>query len=93
MKILHVETGRQLLGGPQQVVYLMRGLADRGHDCTLVCPPGSGIDGAARQQGIPVRTLFCAGDIGLLSVFHSAQSEVFTFDIKEERKSYYFRKK
>ena len=65
MKILHVETGRQLLGGPQQVVYLMRGLMDRGHDCTLVCPPGSGVDGAARQQGIPVRSLFCAGDIDL----------------------------
>lgn len=40
-----------------------------------------------------VHSLFCAGDIGLLSVFYTAQSEVFTFDIKEERKSYYFRKK
>lgn len=40
-----------------------------------------------------VHSLFCAGDIGLLSVFYSTQSEVFTFDIKEERKSYYFRKK
>nr|WP_321484641.1 DUF3267 domain-containing protein [uncultured Draconibacterium sp.] len=38
-------------------------------------------------------SLFCAGDIALLSVFYSTQSEVFTFDIKEERKSYYFRKK
>ena len=26
MKILHVETGRHLYGGPQQVLYLMRGL-------------------------------------------------------------------
>ena len=40
-----------------------------------------------------IHSLFCAGDIGLLSVFHSAPSEVFTFDIKEEGKSYYFRKK
>ncbi|WP_319500071.1 DUF3267 domain-containing protein [uncultured Draconibacterium sp.] len=40
-----------------------------------------------------IHSLFCAGDIGLLSVFFSTQSEVFTFDIKEERKSYYFRKK
>ena len=73
MKILHVETGRQLLGGPQQVVYLMRGLVDRGHDCTLVCPPGSGVDGAARQQGIPVRSLFCAGDIDLPFAYRLAQ--------------------
>ena len=40
-----------------------------------------------------IHSLFCAGDIGLLSVFFSTQSDVFTFDIKEERKSYYFRKK
>ncbi|WP_319479799.1 DUF3267 domain-containing protein [uncultured Draconibacterium sp.] len=40
-----------------------------------------------------IHSLFCTGDIGLLSVFFSTQSEVFTFDIKEERKSYYFRKK
>ena len=73
MKILHVETGRQLLGGPQQVVYLLRGLIDRGHDCTLVCPPGSGADSAARQHGIPVRTLFCAGDIDLPFAYRLTQ--------------------
>ena len=28
MKILHVETGRHLYGGPQQVLYLMKGLTD-----------------------------------------------------------------
>ncbi len=73
MKILHVETGRQLLGGPQQVIYLMRGLVDRGHECTLVCPPGSGADNAARQAGIPVRSLFCAGDIDLPFAYRLAQ--------------------
>ncbi len=73
MKILHVETGRQLLGGPQQVVYLLRGLIDRGHACTLVCPPGSGADNAARQHGIPVRTLFCAGDIDLPFAYRLTQ--------------------
>ena len=40
-----------------------------------------------------IHSLFCAGDIGLLSIFYPAQSEIFTFDEKEERKSYYFRKK
>lgn len=73
MKILHVETGRQFLGGPQQVVYLLRGLLDRGHDCTLVCPPGSGADSAARRHGIPVRTLFCAGDIDLPFAYRLTQ--------------------
>ena len=73
MKILHVETGRQFLGGPQQVIYLMRGLIERGHECTLVCPPGSGADNAARQLDIPVRTLFCAGDIDLPFAYRLAQ--------------------
>ena len=65
MKILHVETGRHLYGGPQQVVYLVKALAERGHDNVLVCPPGSGIDSAARAAGINVRNLFCAGDLDL----------------------------
>jgi len=65
MKILHVETGRHLYGGPQQVIYLASALLQRGHDCTLVCPPGSGVDTAARAAAIPVRNLFCAGDLDL----------------------------
>ncbi len=73
MKILHVETGRHLYGGPQQVLYLIAALRERGHDCTLVCPPGSGIDSAAREQGIPVRGLFCAGDLDLPFAYRLAQ--------------------
>ena len=47
MKILHVETGRHFLGGPQQVIYLINALRERGHDSILVCPPDSGIDTVA----------------------------------------------
>ncbi len=65
VKILHVETGRHFLGGPQQVIYLIKALRERGHDNTLVCPPESGIDGVARQAGIRVQNLFCAGDLDL----------------------------
>jgi glycosyltransferase involved in cell wall biosynthesis len=73
MKILHVETGRHLYGGPQQVIYLVSALLERGHECTLVCPPGSGIDQAARQAGIPVRNLFCAGDLDLPFAYRLVQ--------------------
>jgi len=73
MKILHVETGRHLYGGPQQVIYLMTALREHGHDCTLVCPPGSGIDTAAREHGIPVRGLFCAGDLDLPFAYRLTQ--------------------
>ncbi len=38
-------------------------------------------------------SLFCAGDIGLLSVFYREKNAgIFTFDVKEEKTSYYFRK-
>jgi glycosyltransferase involved in cell wall biosynthesis len=73
MKILHVETGRRLYGGPQQVLYLLSGLAAGGHDCTLVCPPASGIDSAARERGFKVRNLFCAGDLDLPFAYRLVQ--------------------
>ena len=73
MKILHVETGRHLYGGPQQVLYLIVALLERGHDCTLVCPPGSGVDTAARAAAIPVRNLFCAGDLDLPFAYRLTQ--------------------
>ena len=39
-------------------------------------------------------SLFCAGDIGLLSIFYRNKSEdIFTFDVKSEKRSYYFRRK
>ena len=38
-------------------------------------------------------SLFCAGDIGLLSVFYKYKdSEIFTFDVKAEKTSYFYRK-
>ncbi len=73
VKILHVETGRHFLGGPQQVIYLINALRDRGHDNTLVCPPDSGINNVARQAGIRVQNLFCAGDLDLPFAYRLAQ--------------------
>lgn len=38
-------------------------------------------------------SLFCAGDIGLLSVFYrNRENEIYTFDVKEEKTSYFYRK-
>jgi len=73
VKILHVETGRHFLGGPQQVIYLINALRERGQDNTLVCPPDSGIDGVARQVGIRVQNLFCAGDLDLPFAYRLSQ--------------------
>ncbi|MGI9232194.1 MAG: glycosyltransferase [Woeseiaceae bacterium] len=73
MKILHVETGRHFLGGPQQVIYLINALRQRGHDNTLVCPPDSGINNVAREAGIRVQNLFCAGDLDLPFAYRLSQ--------------------
>lgn len=38
-------------------------------------------------------SLFCAGDIGLLTVFYkNKETEIFNFDVKAEKTSYFFRK-
>jgi len=73
VKILHVETGRHFLGGPQQVIYLINALRERGHDNALSCPPDSGIDGVARECGIRVQNLFCAGDLDLPFAYRLSQ--------------------
>lgn len=41
-----------------------------------------------------IHCLFCAGDIGLLSLFYKHEgAEIFTYDVRIEKKSYYFKKK
>jgi glycosyltransferase involved in cell wall biosynthesis len=73
VKILHVETGRHFLGGPQQVIYLIDALNEQGIENILVCPPDSGIDNVARQHGIRVQNLFCAGDLDLPFAYRLTQ--------------------
>jgi len=73
MKVLHVETGRHFLGGPQQVIYLINALRERGHESVLVCPPDSGINTVARENGIRVHNLFCAGDLDLPFAYRLSQ--------------------
>ena len=73
MKIVHVETGRSFYGGPQQVIWLIRGLNDRGIDSVLVCPPDSRISAIARQEGVNVANIPCGGDADFLFAFRLAR--------------------
>lgn len=68
MRILHLETGRHLYGGPRQVLYLLDALAATGEAGTLVCPEGSAIAKAARAGGHDVRTLPLGGDLDVRTV-------------------------
>ena len=58
MKILHVEGGKRLYGGAQQVLYLLEGLAARGHVNLLACPAGCALGEAAAPfaevHGLPM---------------------------------------
>lgn len=64
MKILHVEGGRHLYGGAYQVLYLLRGLAARGHRNLLACPVGCALSEAAAPFAT-VRGLPMKGDLDL----------------------------
>jgi len=63
MHVVHLETGRNLYGGAQQVLYLLAGLDAAGVRNTLVCPPDSAIRRAADNAGVNVHTIPMAGDL------------------------------
>ncbi len=64
MKVLHVESGRYLYGGAQQVVYLVEQLAVRGVDSVLVCPLGAEV-GRALVNRCQVHEVRFSGDLDL----------------------------
>ena len=69
MKILHVETGMNLYGGALQVHYLLRALAGRdGVESSLVCPEGSAIAEAARENVQTLHSVPMKGDLDLLFI-------------------------
>lgn len=77
MKIVHVETGLHLYGGAQQVAYLLAGLAERGVDNVLVCPPGAAIGkhfaGGAANGAVKVIEVPCSGDADIGFVLRLAR--------------------
>ncbi|NNF62525.1 MAG: glycosyltransferase family 4 protein [Gammaproteobacteria bacterium] len=66
MKVLHVEAGRHLYGGPAQVLLLLRGLRAEGVENVLVCPEGSAI--AAASPAAQLRQVPLRGDIDVAGV-------------------------
>jgi glycosyltransferase involved in cell wall biosynthesis len=49
VKIVHIEAGRHLYGGARQVELLMGGLASRGIEQVLLCPPGQPLAPLAKR--------------------------------------------
>ncbi|MBT8132099.1 MAG: glycosyltransferase, partial [Gammaproteobacteria bacterium] len=67
MKVLHVESGRHLYGGPAQVLLLLRGLRAKGVENVLVCPTGSAIAGAGPEAELREISMRGDADLGLIS--------------------------
>lgn len=62
LNTIHIEFGRHLYGGALQVVYLMRGLIERGHKASLLCAKGSAIEKEAMRGNIPVYPICIISD-------------------------------
>jgi hypothetical protein len=52
MRILHIDTGREMRGGQWQALFLMEGLTQAGHDVALLAPPESPLSAAAKTKGL-----------------------------------------
>ncbi|MGC8794925.1 MAG: hypothetical protein ACP5U2_16210, partial [Bryobacteraceae bacterium] len=57
MRIVHVDTGRQMRGGQWQVLFLHEGLLRAGHESLLLAPAGSPLLDETRARGLPARSL------------------------------------
>ena len=54
MKILHLDSGREMRGGQWQALRLHRGLLAAGHESLLLTRKGSPLADMARREGLPV---------------------------------------
>lgn len=72
MKLLHIEGGKHLYGGPYQVLQLLRQAKGRGEHL-LACPKGSAIAQAARKEGIKVIEIALQGE-GSVGAFFALRS-------------------
>jgi glycosyltransferase involved in cell wall biosynthesis len=57
MRVAHVDTASTWRGGEGQVLSLARGLARRGHDVLVICPPRSELAEACARHHVPTRAV------------------------------------
>ena len=71
MRILHVDTGREMRGGQWQVLLLLSGLRSAGEVCTLLAREGSPLFESAVKAGFAV----FSADLGNLLI-HSGRADI-----------------
>jgi glycosyltransferase involved in cell wall biosynthesis len=84
MRILHLDTGREMRGGQWQALFLIEGLRDAGHDCVLLAPAGSPLAAKASERGLVVRDLSVAAltrNAGGADLLHAHDARAHTFGL------------
>src|SRR5438128_2343407 len=82
MKIVHVDTGKEMRGGQHQILLLADGLRQRGHEQLIVCPRGTPLEERARRAGFRVFALpSIIPEIGILQLWQALRVESFDLDI------------
>jgi hypothetical protein len=81
MRILHLDSGREMRGGQWQVLRLHKGLIAMGHDSLLLSRPGSPLLIRAKERGLPcepLRPLRLAGLSRGFDIVHAHDSRSHT---------------
>lgn len=63
MKILHLEAGEKMLGGAQQLIYLLAGHSSSKHDHVVLCPKNSQVMSKVTAEGLNVIGTRILGDV------------------------------
>jgi len=69
VKVLHIETGRHVYGGPHQVLCLLKGLNALGINNVLVCAKGTPFARLVQQEDIACRAVPIAGDVDIPAIW------------------------
>lgn len=68
LRILQITTGTAWSGGQEQVYQLSKGLVERGHKVTVICPPGSSLASKLEKINIPVERIPMRKELDLFAV-------------------------
>lgn len=74
MKVVHVEAGRHMYGGAEQVGYLVRGLAAAGVEQVVVCPEGSEVAAFMAELPAACEPIPMRGEADLTTIPRLARS-------------------
>ena len=78
MRVLQLDSGREMRGGQWQVLRLHRGLLERGVESMLLAREGGELLRRAAGEGLPCGPLGAAGMLGRYDLFHAHDARTHT---------------